>query len=418
MPVFEYQATDAVGKQVRGTIIGDSLDLVAGRLAEQGLKVSQLGMAQSAGDPLAGFAPAESPRGAIPETRIPPTDPRSRLETDLLGPLVGGVALSKLQFMFRQLGTMLNAGIEIRQALETLGAQSQGKLREVLFELRDHTAAGRPMSVGMQRYPEVFSPLMMAMVRAGEQGGMQGDMALRLADYIQRDIELRNLIRRETFYPKLVFGASILIILATNLIINMVAPGKSGITAESLIWFVVAGLVAAGFFFRKYALKNPAVKYSWDAFLLGVPYIGTMVHGFAMAMFGRAFGALYEAGVPTREALLLGADSCANEAVRARVYPIVHRLGEGQGIYETFAESGAFTPIVLDMVKTGEMTGNMHDMLIKVSEYYEDEGTTKARQAASLYGVGMLIVVGIYVAYIVIKFYTGYASGAMSNLGE
>lgn len=418
MPVFEYHAVDPGGKTVRGTIVGDSLDLVASRLAEQGLQVSQLGMAQSSGDPLAGYQPGEPPRSAIPATKVPPTEPRGRLETDLLGPLVGGVSLSKLQFMFRQLGTMLNAGIEIRQALETLGAQSTSKLRDVLFELRDHTAAGRPMSVGMQRYPEVFSPLMMAMVRAGEQGGMQGDMALRLADYIQRDIELRNLIRRETFYPKLVFCASVLIIVATNLIISMVAPGKSGINTEFLIWFVVAGLVTAGFFFRKYALKNSAVKYTWDSILLGVPYIGTMVHGFAMAMFGRAFGALYEAGVPTRDALQLGADSCANEAVRARIYPIVHRLGEGDGIYQTFAQSGAFTPIVLDMVKTGEMTGNMHDMLIKVSEYYEDEGTTKARQAAGLYGVGMLLVVGIYVAYIVIKFYTGYASGAMSNLGE
>lgn len=430
MPVFEYQAMDDGGKSVRGTIVGDSMDMVARRLAEQGLNVSQLGMAQSTGDPLHGFvSSSETPRSndgrgygprAENSARIeaPPTEARHRFQTDLIGPLMGGVPLSKLQFMFRQLGTMLNAGIEYRQCLDTLAKQSDGKLRDVLTELRDHVAAGRPISVGMQRYPEVFSPLMMSMMRAGEKGGMQGDMCLRLADYIQRDIELRNLIRRETFYPKLVFVLSIIIITSVNVIIGIVAAGKQGITAETFIWLIVAACVVAGFIFRKFMLQNPAIKHSWDGFLLGVPYIGNMVHGFSMAMFGRAFGALYEAGVPMGEAMKLGADSCNNEAVRAKIYPIVHRLDEGQGVYETFAQSGAFTPIVLDMVKTGEMTGNMHDMLIKVSEFYEDEGQTKAKQAASVYGAGMLIIVGIYVAYVVIKFYMGYAMGTMSNLGE
>jgi type II secretory pathway component PulF len=420
MPVFEYSGQDSSGKQVRGHIVGESLDMVSRRLADQGLVISQLGMAQSMGDPLS--VSAGSPVAVQPSVRepsrqpeflgdgAPPTEARHRFETDFVGPLVGGVSLGKLHFFFRQLGAMLNAGIEVRQALETLGMQSEGKLRSVLMETRDHVAAGRPMSAGFQRYPEVFSPLMMALVRAGEKGGMMGDQCVRLADYIQRDIELRNLIRRETFYPKLVFGASIVIILGANFVINWLAPGASGIGVPKFLWLLVTLAVIAIFIFRKFLLRQPGVKQNWDAFLIAIPFIGPMVHGFSMAMFGRAFGALYEAGVPMTEALKLGADSANNEAVRAKIYPVVNRLDAGAGVHETFAMSGAFTPVVLDMVRTGEMTGNMNEMLIKVSEFYEDEGQTKAKQGASLFGVFMLLLVGAYVAYIVIKFYTGFAA--------
>lgn len=425
MPVFEYSGLDSEGKSVRGHMVGDSLDMVSRRLADQGLQISQLGLAVGMGDPLSEFpraAASSAPSGFSPPTsaRIdaPPTEARSRIQTDLIGPTVGGVPLSKLQFFFRQLGTMLNAGIEVRQALDTLANQSGEPLRMILFEARDHVAAGREMSAGFQRYPEVFSPIMMSMVRAGEKGGMIGDQCVRLADYIQRDIELRNLIRRETMYPKLVFIASIGIILGTNFIINVVAPGKSGISAPGLIWFVVSIGVVAVFVFRKYLLKQPGVRYAWDQFLISVPYVGNMVHGFAMAMFGRAFGTLYEAGMPLADSLKLGADSCNNEAVRAKIYPVVNRLNDGAGVHETFAMSGAFSPIVLDMVKTGELTGNMNDMMQKVAEYYEDEGQTKAKQAASIYGLVMFLVVAIYVGYVVISFYMGFASGRMSELGE
>lgn len=420
MPVFEYRGMNAEGKPVTGHMIGDSLDMVSRRLTEQGMKVEQLGLAKDNFDAISETR-TEASRGIDQVTKqvfgdAPPLDPRHRLQTDLLGPLVGGVPLKDLSFFFRQLGTMLNAGIEPRHALETLAGQSHGTLRHVLFETRDHVAAGRPMSAGMQRYPEVFSPMMMGMIRAGEDGGFLADQCTRLADYIQRDVELRNVVRRETFYPKLVFFLSIFIISGANFIINALKPGAKGIDAPTLIWAVILGMALGALFFGKVLLKNPAVKRPFDEFVLKLPYIGAMMHGFAMAMFGRAFGALYSAGMPLSRAMQLGADSCGNEAVRAKIYPVIHQLDEGVGIYETFARAGIFSPVVLDMVRAGEMTGSMNEMLIKVAEYYEDEGQTKARQSAALLGAVMIIILGIYVGYIVINFYTSFASDRVSDI--
>ncbi len=421
MPIFEYRGTDANGVRVNGHMAGESLEQVAKRLADQGVVVEQLGFAETGRDETRYGESGRVGANAGSSSAVldpPPMEARHRFATDFWGPLVGGVPLTKLSFMFRQLGTMLNAGIETRHALSTLATQSGGKLGDILHEASRHVEAGRPMSVGFQRYPEVFTPVMMGLVRAGEEGGFLSDQCIRLADYIQRDVELRNLVRRETFYPKLVFVLSILIIAGTNFIIGSLKPGAGGIEAPTLIWMVVIGLTIWFWFFGRVLLKRPEVKRPFDELIIALPYIGNMMHGFSMAMFGRAFGALYDAGMPLGRSLQLAADSCGNEAVRAKIYPVIHRLDEGEGIHNTFVQAGIFSPVVLDMVRAGEMTGNMNEMLIKVSEYYEDEGQTKARQGAMVLGAVVLILVAVYVGYVVINFYTGYASDQMSNLNE
>ena len=411
MPNFSYTALDDSGETQQGFVSEPTMDAAMKRLAERGWQVQALAIAANPGDPLAEQTRPESQRPA------PPVTPRSPVQTDLIGPLVGGVALTHLHFMFRQLGTMLNAGIAPAQALDSLSQQSgSGRLKTILAEVREHVNAGRPMTSGFQRYPEVFSPIMMGMVRAGEEGGFLSEQCRMLADYIQRDIEHRNLVRRETFYPKLVFWLSIFIIGGANLVIESLKPGAKGINAPVFLWILFIGVAIAWFFWGRIFLRQPAIRRPWDEMIAGIPWYGPMVHGFAMARFGRAFGAMHEAGLPLGRAVQLSADATGNEAVRARIYPIINKMDSGEGIYETFQASRAFSPVVLDMVRAGEMTGNLNEMLTKVAEYYEDESQTKARQAAMILGATMLLAVGAYVAYVVITFYVGYANDRVSGI--
>lgn len=414
MPIFQYEAVDPQGQTVKGTANGESMDAVAKLLTDRGLSLKGLSIAE-------GVVPPIPPKQMPPEPQTesswtpPPTEARSRFETEVAGPLVGEVPLTRLHFFFRQLATMLHAGINPAQALETLSKQSGSlKLSRILLETKEHVIAGRPMSAGFQRYPEVFTPLMMAMVRAGEEGGFLESQCLQLSEYLQREIELRNMIRRETLWPKITVAASIFIILAANGVMSLVAPGgqrlESPLTTLAT-WFILGPLIIGGFLFVKVGLKNPAIKYKFDDFNLKIPGIGGMIHGFAMAKFGRAFGALYKGGVPMQKAVLLAADACGNEALRARMYPAAQRLQEGEGITDTFAQTGAFSPIVLDMTRTGETTGNMDQMLNKVAEYYEEEGAMKAQISAKIIGVVCLLLVAIYVAFVVIKFYMAYFAG-------
>jgi len=261
---------------------------------------------------------------------------------------------------------------------------------------------------------------MMSMVRVAEEGGFMSDQFKQLSEYIRRDVELRNSIKRETAMPKITVIASVIIILGTNALIQAIAPGGVTLPMPWIVWVITIVIGVGCFLFARLALPHPNVRRSFDEFVLNLPGIGGMVHGFAMAKFGRAFGALYKSGVDLPKAVRLAADATGNEAVRTKVAPASRELEEGRSITDTLAATGAFTPMVLDMSRTGETTGNMDQMLIKMSEYYEDEGAVKAQMSAKIVGVVCLVIVAVYVCFILITFYSSLfsrigAAGSDSN---
>ncbi len=410
MPLYSYLAKQSDGRSETGILVGSNAEEVVDQLTRRGLVVEQVEVARSPDDPLAPPRQArkETPRGA------PPESPRSAIASQVLGPIVGKVGLSHLQFFFRQLATMLEAGLSPASALETLARQTtSGKLRTILAETRDFAAAGQAMTAGFERYPEVFTPLMTSMIRVGEQGGFLPKVLSDLADYVQRDIELRNMIRRETAYPKLVVVASIVIILAANGVIHSVAPGSPGLSSPLTTlgpWLYIVPLAVAVFLYVRVGLQNPAIRNAHDSIMLALPYVGPMIRGFAMAKFGRALGALYGAGVPLPEALRLASDASGNEALRARVHPASAGLREGGSVTEALRAAGVFSPIVIDMTATGEATGNLDQMLVKAAEFYEGESETRAKQAAVALGILAFLCVAAYVAYVIVGFYSGIGS--------
>lgn len=405
MPIFEYSATNVEGSTVRGTLHGADLQSAAEALKRQGLEVHELSATE--------IQMEQQPFQA------PPTEARPAFATDFAGPLVGGAPLEALHFFFRQLGTMLKAGITPVQALDTLSRQTKsGKLKQVILEMRDHVRAGRPLSAGMARYPEVFSPLVLSLMKVAEEGGFVDEQASQISEYLQRDMELRNLIRRETFYPKAVIIASIVIILATNFIIRSLMVSGQGLSSPLTtltVWMWLCPLIIGFFLFMKLVFPRPDFQTFWHRFTMALPWIGPMIHGFAMAKFGRALGSLYKGGVPVGRAVTLAAQATGSEKIRRDVEPAGPMIEDGHGITDSLASTGAFSPIVLDMTRTGEMTGNLDQMLTKMAEFYEDEGQTRAKQAGTIWGVICFLAVALYVGYVVISFYTGYFGGIMSN---
>jgi type II secretory pathway component PulF len=427
MPVFEYKATDASGNPVNGTLLSASLAAAADNLAKQGLTVQHVSVAASSNDPIPqDFAkrPVERPASQQPVAPAPapvmqvvpppPTERRSVVMTDIIGPLLLKVPLNELLFFFRQLGTMINAGVPIVSSLDTLSRQTKDpRINGVIKELLGHVQAGRELSVGMQRYPEIFSPLMLSLIRAGEQGGMLDTALNQMADYIEREIKLRNLIRKATLYPKIVIFCSIFIILAANYILHSVFNKPGGLTSpltEPATWVVLAPMLVFLFLFFRVGVANPRVRHNYDYVLLKIPGIGGTVHQMAMAKFSRAFAALYKGGVPIHKAVELAADACGSDYLRSQIRPAASALEEGGGITDALVSTGVFSSTVLDMTQTGETTGRLDEMLEKVADYYEDESEVKANQLAIILGVICFLAVAAYVAYIVISFYSGIGS--------
>ncbi|MBL8064253.1 MAG: type II secretion system F family protein [Chthonomonadaceae bacterium] len=402
MPTFEYSAIDFAGNPVNGLVDEADLALASKALTEKGLTVQKLEVRQ----PLA--APS-----------APPTEPRNTFRTEVAGRAIQLVSLQSLEFFFSQLGTLLEAGINPVDGLESLARQSNNAiLRSVIEECRGHVTVGRPLSVGLQRYPEIFSPLILSLVRVGEEGGMLSTQCKLISEYIHRDIELKNMIRRETMGPKVTVFGSIAIIVGVNGFLQIIAPKSGGLPVPTTFWVVAAIITVAVWLFRSFMLPRPPVRRAFDEFVLTLPGLGGMAHGFAMAKFGRAFGALYKGGVALPKAVRLACDACDNEAVRAKVMPATDALERGAGVTETLRSTNAFSPLVLDMTRTGETTGNMDEMLVKVSEYYESEGAMKAQVASKIIGVVCLVLVAVYVLFILLSFYGGYFASLMGGAGS
>ncbi|MEA2552941.1 MAG: biosis protein MshG [Fimbriimonadaceae bacterium] len=438
MPSFEFEATRENGERVSSVVFGRDMQDVMQVLGQQGLVVTRIQDAYAHNDPLrnaqpayaaAGAAPTppmETPRAADPavapqplqQRSLPATGKRNAILTNLIGPLVLKPPLRELSFFFRQLGTMVEAGVPLMQSLDTLGKQSRdARLRHVVFEVRDAVDAGLPISAILQRYPETFSPLVVSLIRAGEEGGFLGAACKQVSEYLDHEIELRNTYKKEMFLPKMYVIASMGIIAGTNLLISSLGL-RGGLNAplnERETWYVLGPAIIAAFLFFKIGLSFYSVRKAWDGILLYVPYIGKTLHHFAMAKFGRAFGALYKGGVPVTRSIHLAADATGNEYIRSRIYPVVTKLENGEGIAQTLTDTGVFSPIVLNMMATGETTGSLDQMLMKVSEFYEDEGKVRAKQLANVVGVAVMVAVGFYIGYVVITFWTGYYGAVMND---
>lgn len=463
MPTFQYQAVRSDGEAVSGFVFGSSLDTAMGDLLKRGLSVQSIGVAINNADPLASPQPQtylddtpsyqETPReyasdyvidgrGVKVESSVsaadsvgegvegyeghsgfksgPPVHQRNYVSTSVVGPLAGKVSLSVLAFFFNQLGTMLKAGVPMVQSLNTLGNQTRDpRFKHIVREMQGHVEAGRPMTAGMQRYPEVFTPVMLSIIRTGEEGGFLDESLFTVAKYTEDEIELRNLYRRVTIYPKLLIVASIVIIVGANAIISMVAPGGQGLTSPLTNiknWFIITPILIALFLFFRVGLANYGIKYLWDMFISYIPFLGKTIRQMAMAKFGRSFGALYKAGVPLPKVVKLAADSCGNEYLRSKLYPASAVLEGGAGITETLRSTGALSPIVMDMLSTGERTGNLDHMLNKMSDYYQDEAKTRSVILGQFTGVVVLLLAAVYIGYVVISFYQNMGNNVTKML--
>ncbi len=414
MPLFQYTGTDPAGRPTQGTVYGASLESVLKDLSSKGFQITQAGLSVDEPPPA---ARPESPRmeappveyRAVDENTVPPElEERPKFVTGVVGPLAASVPLSVLTFFFRQASTMLEAGVGPHDTFSTLARQrGLGPIKSILDEAARNAMAGHPLSATLQRYPETFTPMMLSVLRAGEQGGFMGASMGQIADYLDREIELRNLIRRVTIYPKLVLGASVIVIFAANQIIASLAPdSKIRLTSpltNPAFWVVMIPVLIIGFVVFRIAGANSRYQFNRDQILRAVPGFSGLHIKFSTAKFGVALGTLYRAGIPIRQAIGLASDASGSEYVRSKIHEKLPMLEAGLGITDTLRASGVFNDIVLNMCDTGERTGNLDLMLDKLSKYYEEEATTRSIQMAYLLGVVMLLVVGAYVGYIYIS---------------
>jgi len=422
MPTFTYDAKDKSGNAVSGIIEAVEPRGAASLLREQGLwplRIEMLPTGPGAGGGAATLSPPSSPAAVMP-SNVPIENTPSYIPAEPMGtqakvdaaPFLVTVPLQELATMYRQLATLLNAGVPMVQSLTSLAQQTRsGRLHTLLEEAIQTVSAGHPLSAVMVKHPSVFTGIQVEMIRAAETSGMMEQMCNRLADYLERELEIRRKLKKETLYPKIVLFVACLV----SLLFGFLRSGAEGFFGQVKFGASVIFLAFGVWWLARYLNQFPAFGAAWDNVKMMIPGPGGVARKYATARFTRALGALYGGGILLTNAVPIAARACGNRAIGQTLLDHVGMLHAGQGLSGMLAASGLLSPIAVQMARTGEQTGSLDTMMDKVADYLESEADAKAHQLAVFAGVGALLIAALVVGSMVVSFYGGYFSSTFKQ---
>jgi type IV pilus assembly protein PilC len=392
MATYAFKAVDLSGIPSQGEIQGADKPTVTAMLKEQGLKVMAL---------------EEKKSGLQMELRLGPKR----------------VKAAELTVMSRQLATMISSGMTLLRAFYVLEEQVENQLlRETISAVREDIEAGLAFSDALERHPKVFTPLYVAMVRAGEAGGVLEESLDRISDQLEKDDSLRRQVKSAMAYPTVVFSFAMLVLIGMIAFIVPVFIGvfkdfggelpaitKFTVALSNAVtgqWYIlIAGFVGSVVAFRKWKSSSWG-RPQWDQFRLRIPFkIGDTVQKIALARWSRTFSALYGAGVPIMQAIEVTGQTAGNAVVDRAMAAVIESVKSGGSIAEPLKSAPIFPPMVAQMIAIGEETGNLDTMLSKVADFYEDEVAAAIKALTSILEPVMIVLVGGIVGFIVVAMY-------------
>jgi type IV pilus assembly protein PilC len=391
MPTYVFKAMDVAGMPAKGEVEAGSKQDVADQLKQRGLIVLDIASKY-----------------------------RSK---ELNIELFNRVKPDQLAIATRQLSTMVSSGMTILRALHVLETQSDNKLlKETLAAVRGDVEAGLLLSDALERHPKIFNPLYVAMVRAGEAGGVLEMSLLRTADQLEKDASLRRQVRAAMIYPTLVITFAVIVLLALVAFLIPVFQsvfkqfgghlptltqfmvGLSGLVRHQ--WYLLIGGVAgSAVAFIKWK-KSSVGRPQWDAFKLRIPMkIGDVVQKVCIARWSRTFSSLTSAGVPVMQALDICGKTAGNAVIERSMTSVIESVKAGGTIAEPLKHASVFPPMVAHMVGVGEETGAVDSMLSKIADFYEDQVAAAVKALTAILEPVMIIFVGGMVGVIVVSMY-------------
>jgi type IV pilus assembly protein PilC len=328
-----------------------------------------------------------------------------------------------LQIFSRQFATMIEAGLNVVAALVILEQQTDDQyFALVVKELRADVEGGLLLSQAMRRHPKIFDRLFVSMVEAGEAAGILDEVLDRVAYQIEKATQIKRRVKGAMLYPTMVLVFATLVL--TGLLMFLVPVfvkifGQLGGELPTLTQYVVAmsdllrtkyyiifpalGLLIFGL--RKYK-KTESGRQKWDRIKLKIPMkIGQVVLKVTMARFSRTLSTLVAAGVDIIQALEITGQSSGNYVIEEALSDVRVKVSEGVPIAQPLVDNPIFPPMVSQMVKIGEETGELEKMLGKIADFYEDEVDAAIQSLTSIVEPLMMILVGMMVGVIVIAMY-------------
>jgi len=328
-----------------------------------------------------------------------------------------------LQIFSRQFATMIEAGLNVVSSLVILEEQTDDEyFATVVRELRADVEGGLLLSQALARHPKIFSRLYVSMVEAGEAAGILDQVLDRVAFQIEKDTQIRRRVKGAMMYPTmvLIFATLVLTGLLMFLVpvfVNIFAQlgGKLPTLTQYVVnasnilrnyWFIIFPVVGLMIWGIRRFKRTEHGRRVWDRIKLKIPMkIGDVVLKVTMARFSRTLSTLVAAGVDIIKALEITGQTAGNWVVEEALAGVRSKVHQGIPIAQPLIENDVFPPMVSQMVKIGEETGELEKMLSKIADFYEDEVDSAISTLTSIIEPLMMIMVGAMVGVIVISMY-------------
>lgn len=387
--LFNYKTVDEKGQPVMGAIDAVSLDSAIAGLQRRGLTITSIHEAKAGG---------------------------SLLNMNIA--FLEHVSNKEVVILSRQLSTLFQAQVSALRIFRLLGSESGTKvLGKKLLEIADDLQAGSSISAAMTKHPKVFSEFYVSMIKAGEESGKLDETFAFLADYLDRTYALVTKAKSALIYPAfVVFTMVTVMILMFTVVIPKIATilidsGQALPIYTSIILsisnllvhdgiYIAIVLVILGFLFYKY-IKTPTGHIAFDRFKLGVPYVGTLYKRLYLSRLADNMNTMLQSGIPMIRAIELTSSVIDNQIYKKLLADAVEDVKGGKAVSEALSGNREIPGIMIQMMKVGEETGDLGNILKTLANFYSREVVTAVDNLVDLIEPAMIVMLGLGVGVLV-----------------
>ena len=392
MPTFKYTAKNTNSQTISGKISADSQNAVVEELRKRKLTIVSIAEVKQA---------AGSSKFSFGGKKVKPEE---------------------IVIFTRQLATMVDAGIPIIHSLNALKDQVVHPLfRKTLDQIENDIQHGSGLSVAFSKHPNVFDTLFVNMVKVGESGGVLSAVLERISGYMEKSLKLQRKVKSALIYPAVVVSMAIII---TVVLLVKVVPTFTSIYAslghelpamtqllvnvsnilKSFLWLIIIIIGVIGYLLKQWH-KTEQGAIAIDGFVLKMPIFGELLRKVAVSRFTRTLATLMQSGVPILESLDIVQKTIGNRVLELVIDNVKNNVREGESIATPLEKSSVFPPMVTRMISIGEKSGQMEKMLLKISEFYDDQVDAAVEGLTSIIEPLIIGVLGVVIGFIVVALF-------------
>jgi general secretion pathway protein F len=399
MPSYAYTGLSAKGKNIKGVATADNVAALKASLRREGIYLTAVTETTASGGGSAGGGGG-----------------RER-EVDL-GKMFDRVTPKMVASMTQLLGTLLQAGVTLPEALAALTDQVESaRFKGILSDIAERVNQGSSLADSMEIYPQAFPKLYVNMIRAGEASGALETVLFRLAEFLEKQLEIRSKVSSAMFYPVVLalLGAAIITVLMVGIVpkitgmfvdMNAELPWNTKLliwmsdTIKGFWWLIILAIWFVVWSFRRWR-RTEAGRWAGDTIVLKVPVLGELVRKIAIARFARTLATLLSSGVQLLQALDIVRSLLGNVVLEKVITHARDSIREGENIAPALKRSGHFPPLVTHMIAVGERSGQLEQMLSDVANAYDRETNTSIQRFTGLLEPLMIVIMGVAVGFVV-----------------